>query len=107
MDFVCLGGGGTEATTWQRICSTDICSSSDIARGTGGDADTGTDLYVNLTVATMSCAQTTSDQLGVAESDVQVVSIDTSGKRSQGPEGEMQEVQINYLLSDGARARSA
>ena len=43
----------------------------------------------------------------MAESDVQVVSIDTSGKRSQGPEGEMQEVQINYLLADGARARSA
>jgi hypothetical protein len=43
----------------------------------------------------------------VAASDVQVVSIDTSGKRSHGPDGEMQEVQINYLLSDGALARSA
>jgi hypothetical protein len=38
---------------------------------------------------------------------VQIVSIDTSGKRSQGPDGEMQEVQITYLLSDSARARSA
>ena len=39
--------------------------------------------------------------------DVTVVSIDTTGKRQAGENGETQEVQINYLLSENARSRSA
>ena len=51
--------------------------------------------------------QTTSEQLGVTVADVTVVSIDTTGKRQAGENGETQEVQINYLLSENARSRSA
>ena len=46
-------------------------------------------------------------QLGVTAADVTVVSIDTTGKRQAGENGETQEVQINYLLSENARSRSA
>ena len=51
--------------------------------------------------------QTTSEQLGVTAADVTVVSIDTTGKRQAGENGETQEVQSNYLLSENARSRSA
>lgn len=64
-------------------------------------------LRVSLGVFLSCFSQTTSEQLGVQASDVQVVSIDTAGKRVAGPDGETQEVHINYLLSEGANARSA